>query len=368
MKDQIKVLIVDDAIVVRILVGNAISKDPELEFVGKAENGKVALQKIHELKPNVVVLDIEMPEMSGLEVLKTLKDHPSPPKVLMFSTYTTVGAEATFEALELGAADFVPKPSSSGFSDDFETVQNELLSKIKFLGSETLTEPVPQPARSAAARPARPAAVSPPSAPSAVPGPPQKKGGYDLIFIEGGMGAPKTFMQLIPQIPKEIPAGVLIFQSMFSGFAEQFVRRLSQKANIPVSAAENGSIVEPGEGLVLFGDHYAAIRRTGKDVQLAFRPKDDTEKYGAVPLLLCESIASTAGANTIVVLLSGAGEGNLGGIQAIKEHGGLILAETPTTNLAKHVLDQFTEKQLVDHIVPTQEIVPTLITSLGRSQ
>lgn len=360
MKDRIKVLIVDDAIVVRILVGNTISKDPELEFVGKAENGKIALEKITELKPDVVILDIEMPEMSGLEVLKALKKHPSPPKVLIFSTYTTVGAQATFEALELGAADFVPKPSSSGFSDDFETVRNELLSKIKFLGSSTLSEPVQQPIQ--------PVLSPTPSPVMSVPPAPRLSTGYELIFIEGGMGAPKTFMQFIPQIPKEISAGILIFQSMFSGFAEQFVRRLSQNANIPVKAAENGSIVQPGEGLVLVGDQYVALRRTGNDVQLAFRPKDDAEKYGAVPLLLCESIAATYGANAIGVLLSGAGEGNLSGIQTMKEHGGLIIAETPSTSLAKHVLDQFTEKHLVDHIVPTQEIVPTLIQSLGLSR
>jgi two-component system chemotaxis response regulator CheB len=100
MKNRIKVLIVDDAVVVRILLGNTISSDPDLELVGKAQDGKVALQMITEHQPDVMVLDLEMPEMDGLEVLRQLKTMSSPTKVIMFSTYTTIGAKLTFEALE----------------------------------------------------------------------------------------------------------------------------------------------------------------------------------------------------------------------------------------------------------------------------
>ncbi len=352
MKDRIKVLVVDDAIVVRILVGNTISKEPDLEFVGKAENGKVALEKIAELKPDIVILDIEMPEMSGLEVLKVLKKQGMPTKVIMFSTYTTVGAEATFEALDLGAADFVPKPSSSGFSDDFEKVKEDLLSKIRFLGSARVSQPVMSP---------RPVTSTPSLA--LHPRPTH----YDVIVFEGGMGAPKTFMNLIPQLPQDMSAGVLIFQSMFSGFAEQFVRRVSQNANLHVKAAEDGDAVQPGHGLVLFGDYYVSTIRLGSELHLAFRAKDASETYGSVPRILCESVAKTCREKAIGVLLAGSGEGNVEGIQAMKAQGSLIIAEEPTTTIAKQVLDQFLEKHLIDHVVATQDIVPTLAKTLRLS-
>ena len=348
MSEKIKVLIVDDAIVVRILVGNTLSKDPELEFVGKAENGKVALEQIRELQPDVVLLDIEMPEMNGLEVLKKLREQGMPTKVIMFSTYTTVGAKHTFEALDLGAVDFVPKPSSSGFSKGFENIQDELISKIKFVG------------RSASQATSAPKSVRIPQRSQ-----PARPGSYEMVMIEGGTAAPKTFMNIIPQIPKDFPAGLVIFQTMFSGFAEQFVRRLERNAQIQIAAAEDQEAIRSGQGLVLFGDHYAAAKRTGTDVQLAFRDKESTQKYGSVPRILCESLARVYGKKAIGVLLDGAGEGNLEGIQAMKQQGAMILAEEPLSLIGRQVLDQFIDQQLIDQIVPTQDIVPTLTRSLG---
>lgn len=350
MKEKIKVLIVDDAIVVRILVGNTLSKEPDIDFVGKAENGKIALEKIAELKPDVVLLDIEMPEMNGLEVLKVLKDQGMPTKVIMFSTYTTVGAKHTFEALELGAADFVPKPSSAGFSKGFERVREELLAKIKFIGS------------SESRQASSPAAASPRRSSSLIRG-----GEYDVVFIEGGMGAPKTFMNLIPQIPAGFPSSLLIFQAMFSSFAEQFVRRLEQNAKIGIKTAEQDDMLRTGQAYVLIGDQYVATRRVGNDVQLAFRAKEGTEKYGSVPRLLCESIAKLYGKKAIGVLLAGSGEGNFEGIQAIKEQGGLVLAEEPTTLVGRQVLNPFIEKQIVDDVVPSHELIAALTKAVGFS-
>lgn len=346
MKDKIKVLVVDDAVVVRILVGTTISNDPDLDLVGKAQNGKVALDMIASLKPDVVVLDIEMPEMDGLTVLKMLKEKRLQTKVIMFSTYTTVGAEQTFEALELGAADFIPKPSNAGFSKGFEEVKEELLSKIKFIGSARVA-----PSAGKLYRPA--------------PAPRSAAAAYELIVFEGGMGAPKTFMNIIPEIPREGTPGVLIFQAMFAGFAEQFVRRLAKSARLDIKTAADNQIVQPGQGLVLFGDQYAAVKRAGLNLQLAFRPKDEEEKYGAVPRLLCESVAKTCGAKAICVILAGAGEGNLAGIQALKEQGALIITEEPATMMGRKVLDQLLEKDLVDENVPVHEIAATLKKSLG---
>lgn len=344
---KIKVLVVDDAVVVRILVATELAKDPDIEVVGKAQNGKVALEMMTTTAPDVVLLDLEMPEMDGMQVLKALKERSSPPKVIMFSTYTTVGAEQTFEALELGAADFVAKPSNAGFSKGFDEVKAELISKIKFLGGTHV-------------------AASPIIRPSAPVAKPRKLSStYEVIMFEGGMGAPKTFMSIIPELPRDLIPGVLIFQSMFAGFAEQFVRRLSKNAQIQIKAAEASATIESGQGLVLFGDHYVAVKRTSNGIQLAFRDKDNDDKYGTVPRLLCESIAKVCGEKAIAVILAGAGEGNLSGIQAMKEQGALIITEEPSTLMGRKVLDQLIEKDLVDENVPAQEIPAVLKRSLG---
>jgi two-component system chemotaxis response regulator CheB len=328
-------------------VANALAKDPELDIVGKAQNGKIALEMIADAQPDVVVLDLEMPEMDGLQVLKTLKDKHLPTKVIMFSTYTTIGAEQTFEALELGAADFVAKPSNAGFSKGFDEVREELISKIKFLGSVRGAQTVERPSRPVLSKPRRGASD------------------YELILFEGGMGAPKTFMNIIPQIPQELSPGILIFQSMFSGFAEQFVRRLSKNAQIQIKAAEPEDVVQSGQGFVLFGDHYVSVKRSISTLQLAFREKESDEKYGAVPRLLCESIAKVCGEKAIAVILAGAGEGNIDGIQAMKDQGALIIAEEPSTTMGRKVLDQLLERNLVDENVPTNDILSVLKRSLG---
>jgi two-component system chemotaxis response regulator CheB len=250
--------------------------------------------------------------------LKALQEQRLSTKVLMFSTYTTVGAQQTFEALELGAIDFVPKPSNTGFSKGFEQVHEELLSKIKFIGSARSPQAISSLRRS-------PRLTSPPVAAA---------GDYEVIVFEGGMGAPKTFMNIIPELPADQTPGVVLFQAMFSGFAEQFVRRLDRNAQISVKAAENNDPVQSGKGLVLFGDYYASVKRSaGKTLQLAFREKDDTEKYGTVPRLLFESVARTCGSKAIGVILAGAGEANLDGIQAMKDHGALIITEETTSNM-----------------------------------
>ena len=350
MKEKIKVLVVDDAVVVRILVATALSKDPDVEVVGKAQNGKVALDMIAETQPDIVLLDLEMPEMDGLQVLQALRDQRHPTKVIMFSTYTTVGAEQTFEALELGAADFVPKPSNAGFSKGFDEVKEELLSKIKFIGSVRSAQSFE-----------RPVIVRKPSAPA----PRRSAASYEVIVFEGGMGAPKTFMNIIPEIPPSLAPGILIFQSMFSGFAEQFVRRLSRNAQISIKAAQHSDVIRSGNGFVMFGEHYVSVKRSMSNLQLAFREKDSEEKYGAVPRILCESVAKVCGEKAIAVILAGAGEGNIAGIQAMKERGALVITEEPSTMMGRKVLDQLLERQLVDENVPSHEISQVLRRTLG---
>jgi two-component system chemotaxis response regulator CheB len=349
MKEKIKVLVVDDAVVVRILVATTLSKDPEIEVVGKAQNGKIALDMIAETQPDIILLDLEMPEMDGLQVLKALREQRNPAKVIMFSTYTTVGAEQTFEALDLGAADFVPKPSNAGFSKGFDEVKEELLSKIKFIGSVR----APQTREPSVLRPT----------PS--PTPRRSVSDYEVIVFEGGMGAPKTFMNIIPEIPSSISPGILIFQSMFSGFAEQFVRRLSKNAQISIKAAQHSDAIQSGQGFVLFGEHYVSVTRSMSKLQLAFREKDSEEKYGAVPRILCESIAKTCGEKAIAVILAGAGEVNIAGIQAMKERGALIVTEEPSTMMGRKVLDQLLERHLVDENVPSHEISQVLKRTIG---
>jgi two-component system, chemotaxis family, protein-glutamate methylesterase/glutaminase len=265
--------------------------------------------------------------------------------VIMFSTYTTIGAKLTFEALELGAVDFIPKPSHAGFSMGFEEVREELLSKIKFIGSARTVQPV------SSFRPTAPIVRPVPTS-------------YELIVFEGGMGAPKTFMSLIPTITGNMP-GMVIFQAMFSGFAEQFVRRLAKDAQMEIKAAEPDDVVHAGRGLVVFGDNYVSLKRSGADLQLAFRPKDDEEKYGTVQRILFESIAKTCGNKAIAVILAGAGEGNLAGIQAMKDQGALVIAEEPSTIMAQKILDQLIEKNLITESVPMHEIAAALQKSLG---
>ncbi len=227
-----RILLVDDSPVVRRVLTDVISGDPQLEVVGTASNGRIALERIEQLKPNLVVLDIEMPEMDGLATLAELRKKNRRLPVIMFSTLTHRGATATLDALTLGADDYVPKERNTlGLSAAIDDLRRDLLPKIHALCTRNHSSGHPP---KHAAAPLR----------CVLPKLPERK--IEIVAIGVSTGGPDALCKLTPAIPRDLPVPVVLVQHMPPLFTKLLAERLAMKSAIPVKEAAGGELIEPG--------------------------------------------------------------------------------------------------------------------------
>lgn len=318
---RISVLVVDDSVVIRRLVSDILATDPDIEVVGTAPNGKVALAKIPQLNPDVVTLDVEMPVMDGLETLVELRAlYPRLP-VVMFSTLTERGASATLDALERGANDYVSKPANVGsVTASMEAVRVQLIPKIHALA-----------ARSHGVRTTAPATVTPrPTTVSPVRGP---AGRVDVVVIGVSTGGPDALTTLVSGLPKDFPVPIVVVQHMPPVFTALFARRLDSKSQLTVSEARGGDRLEPGTVLIAPGDFHLRLRpdKFGVVAQL---DQGTPENYcrPAVDVLF-RSAPETFGAAVLAVVLTGMGSDGAKGAACIVEAGGSVIVQDAATSV-----------------------------------
>lgn len=216
--EKIKVLIVDDSALMRLILEDMLSYEEDIEIVGKARNGLDAIEKVKKLAPHVVTLDIEMPVMDGITALRGILEANPTVKVIMFSTLTKRGADATIKCLELGAFDFVHKPSQSD-KDEIQTVKTDLITKIRSAFMSLCSDKTLKLDQ---------------TYPKKVSKVPDEKGDYNLLLVASSTGGPQALMKLLPQLPKNFPAPIAIVQHMPPGFTKSFSSRLDQLCNIHV--------------------------------------------------------------------------------------------------------------------------------------
>src|SRR6266545_5462904 len=242
--ESIAVLVVDDSVVVRRIVTSLLSEDPDIRVAGTAASGRSALEKIEQIRPDVLTLDLEMPEMDGLETLRHLRRlHPRLP-VIMFSTLTERAAAATLEAISLGARDYVTKPGNVGSaSAAFETVRSQLLPKIKALVPSGPPTPAPAPT----ARPAPVGAWRERSYP------------HGILAIGSSTGGPDALETILRELPAELPVPVAIVQHMPPIFTRLFAQRLDRASRLTVVEGRHGLRLEPGLVVVAPGDTHLLV-------------------------------------------------------------------------------------------------------------
>ena len=268
---KIRILVVDDAVVVRQLISKALSQDSELEVVGVAANGRIALAKIPQVNPDLVILDIEMPEMDGLETLKAIrKTYPVLP-VIMFSAVTERGAAATLDALTLGATDYVTKPSQTSRKAAMDYIQAQLSPKIKAL-CPTPVEPALS-SRKHLTDQASPLfkqtiAATPANTGGRVESVRRDRRRIDLIAIGVSTGGPNALTQVLRAFPADLPVPIVIVQHMPPLFTQRLAERLTSQCQIPVFEGGNGDLLKPGQAWLAPGDFHMALEQNPPYVQI----------------------------------------------------------------------------------------------------
>ncbi len=352
--ERIRVLIVDDSVVIRRLVAHALEGDPALEVVGAAANGSIGLARIAQLNPDVITLDIEMPEMNGLEMLRRIGTH-SNLRVIMFSTLTERGATATLEALALGADDYVTKAANVGSLDrSMNTLRAELIPKIKqFFTVEDGDAP--------ASIPARQDAAYIPSAPVS-----SRNSARPLVVAIGvSTGGPTALGTIVPAFPADFPLPILIVQHMPPVFTRLLAERLQTTTALKVAEAAEGMAVEPGKILIAPGDYHMRVRRNGVQTKVVLDQGPVENSCRPAVDVLFRSVEEVYGGSAISVVLTGMGHDGLRGAQILKASGAWLIAQDEATSVVWGMPGAVVNAGLADCVAPLQGIVPEILKRIG---
>jgi two-component system chemotaxis response regulator CheB len=348
--NRIRVLIVDDSIVVRLMLQQLIREDPSLVVAGAESSGQAALDKLDALRPDVVILDVEMPGLNGVETAAAIRARAPRLPVIMFSSHTVDGASVTIEALSRGAADFVTKPSGTTSAEAAMTVVREqLLPKVKALGNvrhrsfsaTTRTGPAVVPTPTAAPRPApfaNPTSVANPTAGASSPaaaGPAVafRRSSIELVCIATSTGGPEALETVLTGLPASFPVPIAIVQHMPPFFTKQLARRLSDKCAIRVREAESGEVLEPGTALIAPGDFHLQVRRRNSRCHAVTTTDPPENSCRPAADVLFRSAAAEFGNQMFAVVLTGMGQDGLKGCEAVRNSGGSVVVQDEATSV-----------------------------------
>jgi two-component system chemotaxis response regulator CheB len=363
---KIRVLVVDDSVVVRRLLSDVLGSDPALEVVGTASSGRLALIKVTQVNPDLMVMDVEMPEMDGLQTLAALrKTHPRLP-VVMFSSATQHGATATLDALALGANDYVNKPvGESGISLDQvkERLREELIPKIKGLCPQ-IAGKVPLPAMP---RGARPSSLHL-STPRPAFDPLARNGRIDVVAIGVSTGGPNALAAVLPAFPSDLPVPVVIVQHMPPMFTRMLAERLQTQSAISVREASAGETLIAGQAWLAPGDYHLEVARVNGAVQTRLQQGPPENSCRPAVDVLFRSVVAAYGGRVLAVVLTGMGQDGLRGCERIREAGGQILVQDEATSVVWGMPGFVAKAGLADQVLPLDRIGSEIVRRVSRGR
>jgi two-component system chemotaxis response regulator CheB len=344
--NRIRVLVVDDSPFMRRTIEKTLAAAPEIEIVGMAENGGTGVEMAKRLAPDVVTMDVNMPEMNGIEATRRIMAE-SPRPVVMLSAYTQEGARQTMDALAAGAVDFVSKPSHEK-ALDLAVIGEELIEKIRAAAHVGIRRLVEIDRSVVAPRhDDRLAAAA--------------AGEMRLVVIGSSTGGPITLNRLFRRLPKNLPAAVLIAQHMPPRYTAGLAEQLNELGVLEVKEAVRGDLAAPGQALIAPGGYHMEVQKTG-----SIRIHQRDEKTAFVPSVdvLFRSAARNHGSRVIGVVLTGMGGDGAEGIREIKAHGGATLAQDEKTSVVYGMPRVAAETGCIDRIVPIDEMAEAIVDLL----
>lgn len=345
MEDKIRVLIVDNSAFMRVFISDMINNEKDMEVVGTARNGDVALEKIDLLDPDVITLDVEMPGKNGLEVLKDIK-HRSCSKVIMLSGLTTKGSSITIEALEAGAFDFIQKPS--GIANlELETIRAELTTKIRYAyEAKNSKKCVQHKDNDIEIKKGIPLI---------------RKGEITAIALGASTGGPKTLYEILTALPGDLGVPIFVVQHMPAGFTKAFAERLDANCQLRVVEAADRDVIQPGVVYVAPGGFHMTVQEGM--IKLDTSPP----LHGVRPAvdILLKSAAKAYGSGLLCCIFTGMGKDGAAGVITAKKAGGIVLAQDEATSVIYGMPKAAYETGYVDWVLPSGKIAQE-ITNLVR--
>ena len=338
MADEIAVLIVDDSALMRNLIGHMVEDTPGMVVAEKAMNGYFALQKIPRCNPDVIVLDLEMPEMNGIEFLKERQKRGIDIPVVILSSIASKGAEITMEALSLGASDFVQKPSGS-ISEDIHVVKDTVMTKLlgyggayrkshgkKLLSPSEYQPKTPQDKKSDIAIHFKLAAADP-VAPAAPPTPARKPANTEIIAIGISTGGPDALRVVFANLDKDLKVPIVVVQHMPAGFTLEFAKSLDRICPLAVKEAEDGDVIMPGRILIAQGNKHLEVDKKGSGAVARLSDTPLVSGHRPSADVLFASVAMSYTNKALGVIMTGMGRDGAQQLGTIYKEGGMTLGQ-----------------------------------------
>ncbi|KAA0257113.1 chemotaxis response regulator protein-glutamate methylesterase [Deferribacter autotrophicus] len=349
--NKIKVLIVDDSAFMRKAIETMLRKDPEIDVVGFARNGKEAIELVESLNPDIVTLDIEMPVMNGLEALEIImKKFPRP--VIMVSSLTTEGAEATLKALELGAVDFIPKDKSFATLTVMK-IERDLIEKIKHFARKRITGIFPHRAQAVTFKrehtEVKPVQTQPVSRPV-------KKVPINMVLIGTSTGGPQSLQRVIPQISPDINKPILVVQHMPPNFTKSLANRLDSLSKLTVIEAQGKEKIEPNVVYIAKGGFHLKVRKIGTNYYTEVTEEPKNVLHIPNVDVMVSSAVECIGGNGLGVIMTGMGSDGKEGLKKLKQKGGIVIAQNDETCVVYGMPRAVVEAKIADEVVPLDKI------------
>jgi two-component system chemotaxis response regulator CheB len=353
---KFKIVVVDDSAFSRRTITKMLESLPNVDVVGYAVNGEEGIQKVIALKPDLVTLDLEMPKMDGFTLLRILTTRFSLP-VIVVSALS--GADKVFKALELGALDFVSKPTGSA-SVDLLSISEDLQKKVfqilamkrEGISGSRLSVSIPESLQGSGVSSSGRAGAG-------------LKHPIDIVAIGSSTGGPPALQQIFSNFSQKYPFAIVVAQHMPSGFTRAFAERLNRSSVFDVKEAEDGDLVLPGRILIAPGGRNLVFEVCGGQVTARVVPPEETDRYVPSVDIMFESCSGIYKKRVAAVVLTGMGNDGSKGLRAIKDQGGYVIAESEETAVVYGMPREAVATGLVDRVVPLHRVPYEIISKGG---
>ncbi len=365
-RKPLRVLVVDDTVLYRKIVSDVLASIPDIEVVGSAHNGKAAISKLASLKPDLLTLDIEMPEMNGIQVLEHIQKQAPHIGAIMLSTLTHEGGAMTMKALELGAFDFIPKPQSGTMAENRIKIEAAIGPMIqafrrsaRVIGKSTS---IPSQKKFTAGTPTR--QVSPPSIRRPVN--PLHRSKAEIIAIGISTGGPNALAKMLPMIPRDIGVPIVIVQHMPPMFTQSLANSLSAKCAVEVREARQGEPIVPNTVFIAPGGKQMKIVAGADGKSRVIKITDDPPENSCKPSVdyLFRSVAHHYVGRATAVIMTGMGSDGTDGLKLMKQNGATIIAQNEATCVVYGMPREAAETGLADAVLPLNQIADMIVKTV----